>query len=263
MHVSSNSPRVLVALAALVFTLLGAGRSAAHDLAIDQLRLFPDVAAGHLRGQILFDPKLTRENNDAGAAAIRPRVIAFLTEHLALEVDGRRVELVLEVRELWTGDGAVGGDSVMLDATIPHRAKELRVFAGAPLRALAVTAESAGATRGSPKSALLAGGEWTPPYRFATEVQHRAWSEGDPELLAANIPRHRDGRAPASTAANGSVNGAPAVATTPPATSATSARASGGFAPESRWTTAGRYVRLGFVHILPYGWDHVLFVAGL
>jgi hypothetical protein len=263
MHVSSNTPRVLVALAALVLTLLGAGRSAAHDLAVDQLRLFPDAATGRLRGQMLFDPKLTRDNNDAGAAVIRPRIIAFLTENLALEVDGRRLELSYEVRELWTGDGAVGGDSVMLDATIPLRAKELRVFAGTPLRALAVTVETAGAANGSPKSALLLGGEWTPPYRFAIREENRGWSEGDPELLAANVPRHRDGRAPVPAAANGPVNGAPTVATTAPAASATNARASEGFAPESRWSTAGRYVRLGFVHILPYGWDHVLFVAGL
>src|SRR6187431_1105777 len=36
-----------------------------------------------------------------------------------------------------------------------------------------------------------------------------------------------------------------------------------GFAAESRWTMAGRYVRLGIEHIVPHGWDHVLFVAGL
>ena len=34
-------------------------------------------------------------------------------------------------------------------------------------------------------------------------------------------------------------------------------------APAGAWSTAGRYVRLGFVHILPRGLDHILFVLGL
>ncbi len=273
MHVFSNPPRVLLALAALLLTLLGASRSEGHELAIDQLRLFPDGAEGHLRGQVLFDPKLTRENNDAGSAAIRPRVIAFLTENLAVEVDGRRIEMTFEVRELWTGDGAVGGDSVMLEAKIPRRAKELRVFAGKPFRAFAVTVESPAATGGSPKSTVVLGGDWTPRYRFLPQAESRGWAEGDPELLAANVPRHSDAlaknpaAAPTSTgapaAALGPNNGLPASATAPATNAATARAAQSGFAPESKWTTALRYVRLGIEHILPRGWDHVLFVAGL
>ena len=34
-------------------------------------------------------------------------------------------------------------------------------------------------------------------------------------------------------------------------------------APVGAWSTAGRYLRLGFVHILPRGLDHILFVLGL
>ena len=34
-------------------------------------------------------------------------------------------------------------------------------------------------------------------------------------------------------------------------------------APAGGWTTAGRYLRLGLVHVLPRGPDHVLFVLGL
>ena len=34
-------------------------------------------------------------------------------------------------------------------------------------------------------------------------------------------------------------------------------------APAGAWSTAGRYLRLGFVHILPRGLDHILFVLGL
>ena len=38
---------------------------------------------------------------------------------------------------------------------------------------------------------------------------------------------------------------------------------SGSAAPAGAWSTAGRYLRLGFVHILPRGLDHILFVLGL
>jgi hypothetical protein len=34
-------------------------------------------------------------------------------------------------------------------------------------------------------------------------------------------------------------------------------------APPSRWTSLARYVALGFVHIVPRGVDHILFVVGL
>src|SRR6187455_2222465 len=123
--------RALFALAAFAAVLALSRAGAAHELAIDQLRLFPD-SSGHVRGQVLFDPKLTRENNDAGRGAIAPRVIAFLRDHLALEADGRPVALEFEVREIWNGDGALGGDSVMLDAIVPQGTKALRVFAGKP-----------------------------------------------------------------------------------------------------------------------------------
>ena len=38
---------------------------------------------------------------------------------------------------------------------------------------------------------------------------------------------------------------------------------SGPDAPPDAWSAAGRYLRLGFVHILPRGMDHILFVLGL
>src|SRR5262245_45011432 len=125
MPVPHKSPQALVALAALVLTLAFAGKSTAHELAIDVLTLFPNTERGHVRGQILFDPKLTRANDDEGFGVIAPRVIGFLRQNLAIEVDGRRADVSFEVRELWTGDGALGGDSVMLDFDIPHGAKAL------------------------------------------------------------------------------------------------------------------------------------------
>src|SRR5688572_29300215 len=159
MHLLLRTARWAAALAVLLLTLLTARSSSAHDLPIDQLTLFPDVTSGRLRGQILFDPKLTRANNDGGSALIAPRVVAFLRSNIAIEVDGKPLEPKLEVRELWTGDGAVAGDSVMLDTELPRGAKEIRVFAGKPLRALAVSVQAVGPSgRSSPENALLLGG---------------------------------------------------------------------------------------------------------
>jgi hypothetical protein len=249
MHLLLRTARWAAALAVLLLTLLVTRSSSAHDLPIDQLTLFPDVTSGHLRGQILFDPKLTRANNDEGAAANAARVVSFLGQNLLVEVDGKRLELGFKVRELWTGDGAVAGDSVMLDANLPREAKEIRVFAGKPLRALAVSVEAVGPTgRSSPENALLLGGDWTPPYRFAAPKNNQGWAEGELELLAEKVPRHDD-------AASAKVAAAVPAAKTEPA--------GGGFVRESAGATIVRYVRLGVTHILPYGWDHVLFVAGL
>ena len=251
MHAIEKYLRALVLLATFVAAFAAARTSSAHELAIDQLRLFPD-ASGHVRGQVLFDPKLTRENNDAGFDAIARSVVAFLRSNLALEADGRRVELSFEVREIWNGDGAIGGDSVMLDAVMPRGATTLRVFAGKPFRALAVTIEAAGAGGGaSPESTLLLGGETTPPYRFAAPGKNQGWAEGDPELLAQKLEPHRD------------TSGAAAPAVASPGAKAPNLAPSSGFAAESVWSTAARFVKLGFTHILPHGWDHVLFVAGL
>jgi hypothetical protein len=235
-------------LAFVLLALLSPSAARAHELAVDRLTLFPDAGRGHVRGQILFDPELTRANNDEGLERIAPRVVGFLRENVALEVDGASVPIAFEVRELWAADGALEGDSVMLDATLPKNARELRVFAGKPLRALAVSIESVGTNeRFPPQNVLLLGGERTPPYRLATPLGNSGWSEGDPDLVGANLPRHRDKPAPPAAA-----TGAPVASTARP-----------GFASESAWTVAGRYVRLGVAHILPHGWDHVLFVAGL
>jgi hypothetical protein len=249
MRVPENILAAWLLFAATVLVLFRPSAASAHELAVDRLTLFPDVARGHVRGQILFDPKLTRANNDEGLERIAPRVVGFLRENVALEVDGARVPIAFEVRELWAGDGALEGDSVMLDAALPKNARTLRVFAGVPLRALAVSIESVGTNeRFPPQNALLLGGELTPPYRLATPIGNSGWSEGDPDLVGANIPRHRD--APV-TAASAPPAGVPAATERP------------GFAAESAWVVAGRYVRLGVAHILPHGWDHVLFVAGL
>ena len=55
------------------------------------------------------------------------------------------------------------------------------------------------------------------------------------------------------------LSGAPPTASTAPTPGAVSMHGSS----TDAWTTFGDYLRLGFVHVLPEGFDHILFVAGL
>ena len=175
----------------LVF-LWGAPRPAlGHDLAVDQLTLWPEPGAGKLRGQLLFDPQLTRPRSAPADDVARARVLAFVRANLRVEVDGRDAALEPQVRELWTGDGAVAGDSVMLVAPLPRGARELRVFVGAPLRGIAISVEMPNA-EGSliPRSALVAGGQWSPAYRFALGELSERWALGGPDELRLGALRH-------------------------------------------------------------------------
>src|SRR5262249_34183047 len=56
---------------------------------------------------------------------------------------------------------------------------------------------------------------------------------------------------------------APAPPGSAPSAEVAKASPSGGFAETSRASQARRYFSLGVRHILPMGWDHVLFVSGL
>ena len=216
-------------------------------LAIDQLRVFRDLSRGTLQAQLLFDPELSR---DPAAKLAREdadrRVLAFVREQLRLEVDGKPCAFSLEVRELWTVGGAVPGDSVML-ACDAQGVREFRVDVGRKFKALVVTVEDRKSPDGAPtrSSVLVQGGERTPPFSFERE-RGDAWRAGGPEQFAAPAASGSAG-APL----RGAPGGEPTRAETP------------GFAGESLWTTIQRFVWLGYVHILPEGLDHVLFVAGL
>jgi len=243
--------RWIALLAIVCGALFQAATAFAHDLSIDQLRLFRDDARGVVRGQVLFDPELWRDPKvkppDAEAAR---RVVAFLREKLRVELDGKPCAPSFEVRELWVEGGAVPGDSVMLECRAPG-ARELRVQAGREFKALVVTVEQgpgAGGERAR-RSVLIQGGESTPVFRFEGAVDDRAWRAGGPEQFVT--------AASASAAASGS---ATAGASAPPSTAPPEGP---GFAREGVWTTIGRFVHLGYVHIIPEGLDHVLFVAGL
>ncbi len=246
--------RAALLLAALVLSVLG--RARAHDLEIDQVTLRPDPARGTLRGQVTFDPALTRNPSDpVRRDLLEPRVLAFLERNLVVEVDGQPLRLRRKLRELWVPAGATLGDTVMLDAALPPHPRELRVFAGKPFRALAVAVERAdrGPSAG-PLSTLVLGGEWTVPYRFGDEPADVAWRSVPPGELS--LP----GRRRASPPAEPSASRAGPMPRPPPPNAATPAT---GFAEESAGRTFVRYLTLGITHILPNGFDHVLFVVGL
>lgn len=241
--------RYFAPLAVLLALLGHAATALAHDLTIDRLRLFQDPSRGTLRGQLLFDPELSRDPAAAlPADEARRRVLAFVKETLHVEVDGKPCNPSLEVRELWTEGGAVPGDSVMLECAAPG-ARELRVEVGRRFKALVVTVESHDGAGGEPaqSSALVRGGESTPPFSFIA-ARDGSWRPGGPEQF---VPPPSASATSPNTA--GSAPSAPAPSRAPAA----------GFAREGVWTTIARFVGLGYVHILPEGLDHVLFVAGL
>jgi hypothetical protein len=209
------------------------GRSAgAHDLAIDQVMLWPDERAGVVRGELTIDPELTRSKDARPSAEHARRVIDFLKLELKLGVGGREAALGFQVRELWVSGGATLGDVVTFSAALPAQARELRVFAGAAFPALVVSVQRvSGAGRAETASWLLGRGEWTPVYDIGAEGHPPGWREGGPDVFS--VPPKVVG-----------------------ATGSDASRA----APAA---LATRFVRLGFEHILPGGIDHVLFIVGL
>jgi hypothetical protein len=214
---------------------------------MDQLLLRPDLQAHELRGQITFDPHHTRgeERTPEDQADIERRVIATLQSSVVIEIDGNRCPLEFELRELWVPAGATVGDIVSLHCPLPEDAREMRVFAGSVLTSLVVSVESP-ATHADAlsRSVLVEGGTSTPPYRF--DRPERDWRAG-----GANQFLPDGGLASSDSAPRGAVIAQP------------QQQDEAGFERASAFELAVRYLRLGFVHILPFGWDHVLFVAGL
>jgi hypothetical protein len=218
------------------------GRSAsAHELAMDQVMLWPDPAAGVLRGELTFDPELTRSKDAQPSAEDERRVLAFLEASVRLTLDGEEQRLGLEVRELWVPGGATLGDVVLFTLPLPTGARELRLFASDAFGTLVTSVQRVDATGGvETTSWLLRGGEWTPVYRLGAGWQQPGWRAGGPDVF--------------SDAVSGG---------TPAAGDRASDRPSESAAPPASLALAARFIRVGFEHILPGGIDHVLFVAGL
>jgi hypothetical protein len=115
----------------------------------------------------LFDPELTRGLQDPPDAAARARVLDFVSQELVVEVDGLRLALEPEVRELWVRGGAVPGDSVVFVAPLPERASKLVVRAPQRMKQLLVAvALPTPSSHGELRSTLIAGGEATAPFEL-------------------------------------------------------------------------------------------------
>lgn len=204
--------------------------------------LWPDPTTAELRGEITFDPELTRSKDARPTPDDARRAIEFLNDHVDLTLDARRAPLHFEVRELWMRGGATLGDVVSFSTPLDASVRELRLRASG-FKALIVSVQRVPATTVpgpiETTSWLLRTDEWTPAYHLDTGWGEPGWRAGGPDAFNDVSP---------------SGTSAPPEVVAPNAGEARAA-SSAGLAP--------RFVRLGFEHILPGGLDHVLFVSGL
>lgn len=127
--------------------------SHAHELGIDELRLWVAPGTNELRAELTFDPELTRSlDADLTTETKRERVARFVAQQLFLNLDGHRCIPELSVRELYERGGASSGDVVMLscaplDATPPTR---VTVTIGAAFPALIVQGSGFTLSRSAP-----------------------------------------------------------------------------------------------------------------
>jgi hypothetical protein len=231
--------------------LLASAPARAHDLAVDQVMLWPDPATGKLRGEITFDPELTRSKDVRPTQDDARRAIDFLSTHLELTLDARRAPLHFEVRELWMRGGATVGDVVSFSTPLAASVRELRLRA-IGFKALIVSVQRvpnpAAPAPIETTSWLLGKDEWTPAYHLDTGWGEPGWRVGGPDAFNDVSPS--------------GASAPPADVVRPEADEARPA-SSAGLAARFSPGLAARFVRLGFEHVLPGGLDHVLFVSGL
>jgi hypothetical protein len=215
-----------------------------------------------LRGQITFNPHRTREKADETAAEIERRLLATLSTSVRLELDGRPCRTKYELRELWVPPAATVGDIVNLKCDLPRAARELRVFADASIPALVVTVEGVdGSGALASRSVMITGGSFSPPYRFQTASDWRAG--GANQFLPDGGLASAEASATPSAGASAPLPAAPPAPSLSPPNPSSNTPSAGEFVEAAPLSQAKRYLVLGFHHILPLGWDHVLFVAGL
>lgn len=211
----------------------------AHDLAIDQLMMWPDRSHGVLQGELTLDPELTRSRASAPTPEHGQQLIDLLRRELSLVLDGQPVLPDYQVRELWVAGGATLGDIVIFSAPLPITARQLSVGTGARPSALVVSMQVQSARGAETTSWLLRAHDQSSAYALDRVGADSGWARGGPEAFEA-----------AARAARAGGHGAP-----PPAASAPPVDTDG--------QLALRFLRLGVEHILPGGLDHVLFVVGL
>lgn len=244
-----------------VLLVAWSGLARGHDLAIDQVMLWPDPSHGTLRGELTFDPELTRGKDVRPTLDDERKVVAFLNANVRLSVDGKTLPFAFEVRELWVRGGATVGDLVMFSVPLPATARELRFYASEAFKALVVSVQNVTESgRVDTTSWLLGRNEWSPAYRFGAGWREPGWRAGGPDVFL-DVAGPGGARASASEpvpSPSASSLAAPGIAQ--PSPDSMSSTDEGSATPAS---LAARFVRLGFEHILPGGIDHMLFVAGL
>ena len=230
--------QLTTALVCLALVAVTRSHAAAHELAIDRVALWPDRAALQLRGQVSFDPELTRQLDVPLDRTLAERsVVEFLGRNVVILLNERECAVSYQVRELYTRGGAVPGDIVMLTCALPPKLDSVAVRVGPALGSVVVTVSGFSQESGA-RSVLVPGGTTSPVY-FLAQPTAPAWRAGGAEQFAA--PPAREPSIPPT-----------ATAPKPP-----------GFAPQRPLDVVGRYIAVGFRHILPLGWDHVAFVVGL
>jgi HupE / UreJ protein len=189
--------------------LLVAGTLRAHELAIDEVRWWIPPDRLQLRGQLTFDPELTRKLDEPVSDTVaRQRILAFVKQQLDVEIDGRRCDLEAEVRELYEVGGATPGDVVMLSCGLSQAPGTVSVGVGNGFPELVV--QVAGLEQQPNSATVVRGGERSAPF-----------TRQNPS--APHVP----GTAPSALA------------------------------------LAMAFLRTGFTHVLPLGFDHLLFVIAL
>jgi len=243
--------RLVLLVAAIAIAWLPARLAVAHELAMDQLLLMPDREHSELRGQVTFNPHQTRARGNGITRETEAKVLSAVGACIRVEIDGRPQKLEYSIRELWVPAGPTVGDIVMLRAPLPALARELRVITSASLSSLIVTVQvlnDAGAPLS--QSVLVEGGSSTPPYQFSRRAE--GWKVGGAGVFAPDNPQS-DEHGPELT--------------TPGVAAAAVQQSASPHSRNALWVSEAlrvqQFFKLGFGHIFPFGWDHLLFVAAL
>jgi hypothetical protein len=225
----------------------------AHDLVVDQLSLRMVEDGKFLSGQALLDPELTgsRSPEDEKSA----RVLAFVDREIGVHVDAQRVHCEWSIRELWSRDGAVPADLVVFRCPLDAPPRAVSIQLGPEIPALVVSIETSNPLgHVQSHSVLLRAGRQSGPFNF--HQPSAGWLKGGQELFPVN-PANSEAHSPAAQTES---NPATAIQVSPADGRHQDSIASRESSP---FSTAWDYLVLGVQHIIPKGWDHVLFVLAL
>ncbi len=213
----------------LLILLLVPRGAAAHAMPSAEMRALQ--VAGALSAELWVDALL-----EPGLDAVRwqAKVEREVVSGVFIKADGVPVRCDVQVAALGDpqGQGSAAAHRVLLDCPLPEAAAEITVKAARRFGPLSLELTDPGAAQ--PTRHMLAAGDESPP------------------LALVALPN--GAAAPWSRAASGAEVVNVATALTPEA----SMNVAPGFGE-----TAGRYLLLGFEHIVPLGIDHVLFVLAL